>query len=522
LIGKDQAQTQLELAVALAEQGKLEEAVAGLRAILQAQPHFAKAHYNLGVALAQQGKPEEAAASFRAALGHRPDYAEAHYGLGNVFSEQGKLEEAAACFRQALSIHPGYADAANNLGLALADLEQWAEAVVMLRHAARLRPDDCNVLNNLGLALAGLGKFAEAEAAYEHALRLEPRFADAHCNLGSTYKESGRLEEALACYQLALWLEPGSASTHFNRALTWLQMGNYEQGWPEYEWRWKRKRSRPCGYRQPLWDGSPLQGRTILLHLEQGLGDTFQFLRFVPLVKDRGGRVLLACPESLRPLLATCPGIDELVPASASLPHFDVHCPLLSLPLVFGTTLPTVPVYTPYLFADSSLVEHWRQKLSTVQGRKIGIAWHGNPRHKGARHLAVPLREFAPLAKLPGVQLISLQKGPGAEQVQANRGHVPVIDYSADLDETTGAFMDTAAIIRNVDLVVSSDTSIAHLAGALGVPVWVALAASADWRWLLEREDSPWYPGMRLFRQTAWGAWRAVFERMATQLAGTS
>ncbi|HJT77032.1 MAG TPA: tetratricopeptide repeat-containing glycosyltransferase family protein, partial [Gemmataceae bacterium] len=475
---------------------------------------FAKAHYNLGVALAQQGKHDEAAAALRLALAAQPDYPAARYSLGNLLRERGRKEEAAASYREALRGRPDYGEAYNNLGLTLTELGRHAEAAVLLDQAVRLRPRDAGAHNNRGLALAGLGRFAEAEASYREALRLDPRDADAHTNLGSCHKERGRLEEALACYQVALWLRPGLPQAHWNRALAWLQQGDYERGWPEYEWRWRRPQTPPRRLPKPRWDGSPLAGRTILLWMEQGLGDMIQVIRYAALLKQRGGRVVVECPARMVPLFSTCPGIDRLVAEGEPLPDFDVHAPLLSLPGLLGTTLETVPAQVPYLSADPALVERWGQELAGIEGLRVGIAWQGNPKHQWDRHRSIPLACFAPLAAVPGVRLISLQKGPGAEQAH----RFPVADLLGNLDGGPGAFADTAAVIKHLDLVVSADTAVAHLAGALGVAAWVALSRVADWRWVAGREDSPWYPSLRLFRQDRLGNWRAVFERMAQEL----
>jgi hypothetical protein len=261
-----------------------------------------------------------------------------------------------------------------------------------------------------------------------------------------------------------------------------------------------------------------LENRTILLHAEQGLGDTIQFVRYAPLVKARGGRVLVECRRPLLGLLKTCPGIDRLVVAGDPLPAFDVHAPLLSLPGILGTVLEAIPCSIPYLTADPALVAQWRDKLAALDGVRVGIAWQGNPQYLMDRQRSIPLAQFAPLADLPGVRLISLQKGPGAEQIGQLQGRFPVVDWTADLDERSGPFMDTAAILANLDLVILSDSVLAHLAGALGVTVWMAVPKLPDWRWLLDGEDSPWYPTMRLFRQQAWGNWPDVFQQMRSAL----
>jgi tetratricopeptide (TPR) repeat protein len=506
------------LGVLLAEQGELQEAITRLREAVRARPDFAKAHHNLGVALTEQGNLQEAADCLRQAQRCRPDYAPAYYGLGNVLSAQGQRDEAMEQYREALRLRPDYAEAYNNLGLALLDAGKPAEALVLLQQGVRLRPDEAEAHNNLGLALAGLGRFDEAEACYQQALRLNPRYAEAHNNLASAFKGRGRMDEALAAYQVSLWLNPDSASTHWNRALTWLQMGRFEQGWPEYEWRWRRKRMPPRPFAQPRWDGAPLGGRTILLYREQGLGDLIQFVRYAPLVQRGGGRVLVECPPPLARLFATCPGIDQVLVEGSPWPQFDVQAALLSLPALFGTSLASVPRVVPYLFPGTERVEAWRRQLGALDGFKVGVAWQGNPRHPGDLLRSFPLAQLAPLARVPGVRLVSLQRGPGSEQLLEVGERVPVTDTARD-PVTAGDFLDTAALMKNLDLVISTDTAVAHLAGALGLPVWVALSTVPDWRWLLKREDSPWYPTMRLFRQRNLGDWDAVFGRMATELS---
>jgi tetratricopeptide (TPR) repeat protein len=505
-----------QLGIALAQAGQLDDALAQLRAAAVARPDAAQAHHNLGVALAQAGRPADAADALRHALALQPDYAEAHYNLGTVLGTLGRRDEARASYHQALRLRPDYAEAYNNLGLALAEAGRPAEAAVFLRQALRLRPDLVEGHNNLGLALEELGRFAEAEAAYAEALRLRPRYAEAHGNLANAYKAQGRLDEALAAYQVALWLQPDAVSVRYNRSLALLQAGAYDEGWREYEWRWRRPGTQPrLSTDRPPWDGSPLDGRTILLWCEQGLGDAMQFARYAPLVQARGGRVLLQCPDLLVPLFRTLPGVAGLVAEGAPLPPFDCHAPLMSLPRLVGTTTATVPADVPYLRPNPALVERWRPRLAVVRGLRVGVAWQGNPHHKWDRHRSVTLAAFAPLAAVPGVRLVSLQRGPGAEQLAALRGRFAVLDLGDDL----ATLDDTAAVMAHLDLVVTVDTATAHLAGALAAPAWVLLAARVDWRWLLDREDSPWYPTLRLFRQPAFGDWAPVFARVAEELA---
>ena len=327
-------------------------------------------------------------------------------------------------------------------------------------------------------------------------------------------KDQGKLDEAVACYHRALELKPDYADAHLNLSLSSLLTGDFRRGWPEYQWRWKTKRWQQRDRPQPLWDGQPLQGRTILLHAEQGLGDTIQFIRYAPLVKQAGATVLVECQQPLVRLLAGCRGVDALIGRGDDLPPYDVQAPLLSLPGIFRTSLQTIPVDVPYLFADPGLIAHWRGELGPIAGARIGIAWRGNPEHRNDRTRSLSLRCFESLAGLPGIRLLSLQKGAGAEQLQEARDHFPVTDLGSRLED----FMDTAAVLANLDLVIACDTAVAHLAGALGAAVWVALPFVPDWRWLLDRSDSPWYPTMRLFRQRTPGDWAGVFQEIKAEL----
>jgi tetratricopeptide (TPR) repeat protein len=516
---QEQAARLTDQGVALARNGQLDQALACFRTALECRPGDAKALHNLGVALAEKGQLAEAAEKLRAALKRQPEYLDAHYNLGNILGQLKQTEEAIASYRRALRIKPDHAESLNNLGLILVLNGRPEEAVVFLKHALRLRPNFLEAANNLGLALTELGDFRAAADAFEQALRLDPRHAESHTNLGNNYHDEGRLDEALACYDLAQALWPNAPSPHWNRALALLRKGDYEQGWAEYEWRRKKPDSGIRPFPQSSWDGSPLEGRTILIHMEQGLGDMLQFIRYAPLVQERGGRVVVTCPENLLPLFSRCRGIDRLIVETGELPAFDVHAPLLSLPALLTTTLQTVPAEVPYLFANDELVQRWRRELAGLDGFKIGIAWQGNRRHRKDRYRSIPLVHFERLTRVPGVRLVSLQKGDGAEQLGECRRRFPVQELSGPFDEASGAFMDTAAVMKNLDLVITSDTATAHLAGGLGMPTWVALAKSADWRWLQGRSDSPWYPTMRLFRQEELGRWELVFEAMAHELA---
>ncbi|HEY7308161.1 MAG TPA: DUF6165 family protein [Gemmataceae bacterium] len=496
---------------------KLDEALACFQHALRLRPSFAEVHNSMGVLFREQRQHGEARACFEEALRLKADFAAAHNNLGKVHEDEERLEEAAGCYRRALDLQPSSALFLVNLANALTAQGKSEEAVPYYRRAVRLDPAEAVYLSNLGNALTLTGRPDEAETYCRQALRLKPDFADAYHNLGIALGARGEIAQALKANAHALRLNPEHIGAHNCQAMWRLQMGDLARGWEEYEWRWKKPKISSRTFSQPLWDGSPLDGRTILIHAEQGLGDTLQFIRYAALVKRRGATVIVECQPALTQLLAGCPGIDRLVPRGAALPPCDVQVPLLSLPRLFGTTLATVPADVPYLFADAALIERWRRELSGAAGVKIGIAWQGNPRFPADCMRSVPLTHFTPLAQVDGVCLYSLQKGTGREQLRAAAGYLPAIDLADRLDEG-GGFLDTAAVMKNLDLVVTSDTAIAHLAGALGVPVWVALALGADWRFLLRREDSPWYPTMRLFRQTRLGDWDGVFQRIAAVL----
>ena len=462
-------------------------------------PHDARAHNNLGVACKGQGKLDEAVAAYRRALELQLDFADAHYNLGRALQDQGQADQAAACYRRALQLKPDYAEAYNNLGNVWNEQGKLDQAIACYHRALQLKPDFAQAHNNLGNALKGQGKPDQALAHYQRALQLQPDFAEACNNLGAAFRELGKLAEAVASYRQALQLKPDYAEAHANLATAWLLAGDWRQGWPEYQWRWRTKDCTPRHFPQPVWDGATLAGKTILLYAEQGLGDTIQFVRYAPLVKQFGGTVVLECQPPLRGLLEGSPGIDRLIGRGDDLPPFDVHASLLSLPGILQTTLQTIPAKIPYLSSRAPLVQQWRNRLHELDGFKIGISWQGNPNFGGDRLRSIPLRCFAPLAGIAGVRLLSLQKAAGSEQVAEVRDLFPVLDLAGELDRQTGPFLDTAAVMQNLDLVIASDSAAVHLAGALGVPVWVALPLAPDWRWLLDRDDSPWYPTMRSF-----------------------
>jgi predicted O-linked N-acetylglucosamine transferase (SPINDLY family)/ADP-heptose:LPS heptosyltransferase len=510
------------LGVAYQVLGRAAEAIASYQVALRLNPNHAEAHNNLGRAFLGQGNREAARGCFEHAVRLRPEFAEAQNNLGVVLRDERKLEQALVCFRRAAQSAPEQPDYHSNLANLLTQQGAPEEALPHYQEAIRLQPHHAAHHSNLGNVFVLLGRPEEAEAACREALRLQPNFANAMHNLAITRSLQGHLDEAIAWNAQALRLEPGHAGAHNCEALWSLQKGDFEQGWREYNWRWDIPNAVPRDFAQPIWDGSSFTGRSILLHAEQGIGDTLQFIRYAPLVKERGGTVIVEAQTArLVPLLRRCPGVDQVVACGTDLPTFDAHSPLLELPRIFGTTLANIPARVPYLFAEPHLVEFWQHELGQGGALKIGIAWQGNARFPGDRLRSIPLREFAPIARREGIRLFSLQQFHGREQLDALRGDFHVNDLAGRLD-ASAAFVDTAAVMMNLDLVITSDTAIAHLAGALGVPVWVALGVGADWRWLVEREDSPWYPTMRLFRQQRLHCWKDVFERMADSLPARS
>ncbi len=513
-IAPDKSDYYNHLGAAYGGLGQHDQAVTSLRRAVQIAPHEATAHYNLGTALRNQGRLEDAVVSFRHAIAADPNASEAHYNLGNTLRELKRLDEAEASFRAALRTRPTYVKAIVNLGNVLREQERLAEAIETLRSAVAIDPQYAKGHLNLGTVLRDAGDYAEAIECLRRAVALDPMLAEAHNNLGTALQAQARFAEASACYEESLRCDPELPEAHFSRATQRLRLGDIEGGFAEFEWRWRCKSYSTRQFSQPRWDGSPLEGRTILLHAEQGLGDTLQFIRYAADVKSRGGTVVVECQPALFEVLKPCAGIDRLVAAGGPLPAFDVQCPLLSLPGALGLSIDHLARGT-YLSADAQRVAQWRETLGPYRGFRVGICWQGNRQHLFDRQRSFPLSQLAPLARVAGVRLVSLQKGPGAEQVAD--ATFEVIDLGPRWDEA-GPFLDTAAIIKNLDLVITCDTATAHLAGGLGAPVWVAVSAHGDWRWGVDREESPWYPTMRLFRQQRLNAWDDVFQRMAGEV----
>jgi len=506
-----------EAARLLTAAGRMTEAVPHLRQVARLKSSDPEVRFNLAAALAQAGQVAEAIAAYGEVLELKPDSAEAYVNLAQLYIDKRDYAAAIEAAQRAVAIRPLFAEAHLNLASALAGLKRNDEARAALAECLRLKPELGQAHNNLGNLLAGEGRFSEAESAYRRAQQLNPTSAQSPYNLGIAVLRQGRVMDSLRHFEQALAITPHYPEAHHNWASALLLLGRYAEGLSEYEWRFQSRDFPAFRPRWPIWDGAPPAGKTIVLVSEQGLGDTLQFIRYAQPLAELGARVIVECPAALHPILARTPGVSQWITPADPAPAADGCVPLLSMPHRMRTTLESIPASIPYIFVDEMRVEAWREEIRSYHKLRVGIAWQGNPHAPYDAERSIPLKHFAPLAALPGVQLFSLQKGEGSEQLAAC-GEWNIVDFGERLDASGGAFMDTAAIMQHLDLVITSDTSMAHLAGGLGVPTWVALNLVPDWRWLLEREDSPWYPTLRLYRQRRLSDWNEVFARMAAEL----
>ncbi len=511
----DNAAVLSKLGAALAGQGKLAETLTQLRRAIELDPGLVEAHNNLGAAFQILGKLDDSVAAFRRALAIKPDHVSAHVNLGNALKRQGMLEDAVASYGRALEIDADFADAHNGLGVARMGQGKMEDSAACFRRTLELNPHHAEALNNLGNILRSEDQLEAAVTMLHRALEANPGLIEGHINLGNTLKSQGNMGDAEASFKRALEIDPANAEAHWNYSQVLLLMGRYTEGWAEYEWRTKCEEfsSMQWDYGRPRWDGSNLDGKTILLSDEQGLGDTFMFFRYVPTVAAFGGRVIVKCHESLKRLLEPTLGVDRVVTTIDDDVHFDLHAPLHSLPHIFHTDAESIPDAVPYLKVTPDLNEKWAKRLGPWEDFRVGIVWAGNPHQKADRNRSMDPSHFRPLTKIPGVSVYSLQFGKDGEASKVFG------DRITDLGPDLTPFTEAAAAMNNLDLVVSVDTSSAHLAGALARPVWTLLPFVPDWRWLLDRGDSPWYPTMRLFRQTAPGDWQGVFREVEAALS---
>ncbi len=474
------------------------------RQVLDAEKGHIGAWHGMAMLLEQQGR--------------RDLSADAHAELGSALIDAARVAEAETSFRKSLELNPNHLPARAHLSLIDWELNRLAEARERAQSVVDQQPENAIAWQTLGLVACKEERQRDAIPALEKALSLRPDLVLAHNYLGICFNQLGRFDEALRQYEATLRLQPGNPHAHFNRALAWLAEERYHDGWVEYEWRFRTGQTQRPPIPRPQWDGSPLGGRGLLIHTEQGMGDVLQFIRLIPLLKSQGAKIVFACQKPLQNLLSRCEGIDDWFPIDEPGEiNFDLHIPLLSLPGLLNITEANCPKTVPYVFPDPAKVESWKPRIEAIEGFKIGISWQGSPTFRGDRLRSIPLKHFAPIANLPNVTLVSLQKHAGAEQLEKRKSEVPVVILDG-LDESGGAFTDTAAVMQHLDLIIACDTSINHLAGALGRPAWLPLSTAADWRWLRNRHDSPWYPTMRLFRQKTLGDWDGVFTEMANEL----
>ena len=499
--------------------GKAEEALDCFQQALNLNPDNPELLVNFGNAYLDLGRNAAAAEKYRQALRLRPDLAAAHYNLGNALKAGGDPAAAIDSYRSALTLDPTNADILNNLGHALQQIERYDDAIAHYRRAIAANPAYAQAHNNLGNALQDLGDFDAAMRSYRVAVELNPGFAEAWDNIGNAFQDRGMLDDALTAHDKALAIRPGDADMRFNRACALLLGGDLRRGFAEYECRWQARKfpSPRRDFVQPSWDGGTLDGGTVLLHAEQGLGDTLQFLRYVPEAAKRA-RVVLECQPSLAGLAATVGGISGVFAQGDALPDFDAHLPLMSLPHVLGAAPDTLSANIPYLDAPAATAREWAAKNWRRGGAKlhVGLVWAGNPRNRPGRLRSLPIVKLLPLLRQSDVAFYSLQLGASANDLATLPSGAAIFDMSGEIHD----FADTAAIVAGLDLVVSVDTAVAHLAGALGRPVWTLLTHAADWRWFLRRADSPWYPTMRLFRQPRPGDWDGVIAEVVVAFAG--
>ncbi|MEJ2626614.1 MAG: tetratricopeptide repeat protein [Pseudolabrys sp.] len=531
---------------ALRKLGRNEEAVESFERALALNPGYPEAFNNRGNALVAMQRTEEALKSYEAALAQRPTYVDALVNRAEALRLLAREDEAMASLDRALALKPdhpaalqaraklrqtrgdtagaltdlerlapqkpGDADTQTGLGHLLRELGRFEEALAAYDRALALNADSVGTHNCRGNVLVELNRLDEALAAYERALAIDPDYAFALVNRGSALRYLGRADEALACFDAAIARAPDLPDAHWNKALLQLSLGDFTHGLAGYEWRWRRGIEAPRGFAQPLWQGEDIAGKTILLHAEQGLGDSIQMLRYLPLVAAKGAKIVLELPRALLPLIGD-PAIAR-VSRGAALPPFDVHCPLMSLPLAFGTTIETIPADVPYVQVPAGRMQKWRAKLAGIPAPRVGLVWSGKADHANDHNRSIALEPLAPVLAVPGVQFVSLQQQTREGDLAEAARRPNLTRFDADLAD----FADTAAAICQLDLVIAVDTAVAHLAGALGKPVWILMSHIQDWRWFLGRDDSPWYPSARLFRQPHPGDWDSVVAVVATAL----
>jgi tetratricopeptide (TPR) repeat protein len=502
--------------IALVDLKRPADALASYDKALALKPDYVDALCNRGIALRELKRPADALASYDKALALKPDHAEALCECGKALRELKRPVDALASYDEALALKPDYVEALCNRGNALVDLKRPADALASYDKALALKPDYVDALCNRGNALRDLNRPADALASYDKALALKPDYVEALGNRGNALVDLKRPADALASYDKAVALKPDCADAYWNQSLCLLLMGHFEQGWRQYEWRWKRDEWIARSYPQPLWLGEEdIAGKRLFIHCEQGLGDTIQFCRYAKLMEARGAKVIMSVQQPLCGLLKQISATIRIIGQNETPTDFDYHCPLLSLPLALGTTLETIPAEPQYLRSDEGLRTAWSARLPPKTKPRIGVVWSGSTVHKDNR--SIVLEQFLPILSTDA-DWICLQKDIREKDVAVLRQDGRIAFFGDDQRD----FSDAAALLDLMDLVVTIDTSVAHLAGAMGKPVWILLPHNPDWRWLLDRHDSPWYPTARLFRQQQFGNWAQVIDQVKSELCSAA
>ena len=506
----DFVEAHLNKAQVLLDVGEYQRAIASYEQVIKIQPNSSLAYNNLGWLKQQLGEIDSAILYYQTAFRLDPNLVETAHNLAHLFKQKNQLDEAVAYYQQALQINPNLTHTLIGLGTVLQEQGKLAEAFNCYQRAIEIEPNNPEAQNNVGAFYHEQGNTKAAISHYRQALNLKPDFVDAINNLAHALVDLGKFQEAFTCHSRALELQPDNATAHLELALTLLLFGDFKRGFAEYEWRWRTTQLSPRQFKESVWDGSDLHGKSILLHVEQGFGDSIQFIRYAPILCSLGAKVMVACYPELMRLFATVVGIEYLSVTFESLPEFDVHVPLMSLPGILGTTLETIPANVPYLAPPTEC----KFALSSDAKLKVGIVWAGSPKRRKDNQRSCNLTDFIRFFDVPEIAFYSLQKNLSEnDRTLLNQHLVP--DLSPHLND----FADTASAIAQLDLVISVDTSVAHLAGALGKPVWVLLSFAPDWRWLLDRTDNPWYPTARLFRQNQPESWQELFEEVQAALS---
>ncbi len=507
--------------------GDTDTAILNLEKSKKEKSFVPQTHFNLAIAYETKGNIDNAIEAYKDAILQKLDYPKAHLQLAKLLQQRGLIDQAIVHYEQAVHFDSQLVEPALTAARLLCGQEQFEKSLEHFEHFLKKRPNDFAVKFEYANALNTLHHTERALQIYYELLRERPNEGGILYNTAFTLKKLGHIKDAMPYYEAALKRNPNHAEAHFSLGLAYLIMGDFKRGWPEYEWRWQRNTQlTPRNFKQPQWDGTSLDGKTILLHAEQGLGDTFQFIRYAKIIKEQyNSKIIFASQRPLHTFISRCcPYIDTVTTLDAIPANFDTHAALMTLPCILKSDEQTIPRDIPYITPDPTLVEFWNRRLAKDTQFKVGICWQGNNKYStpflratvAAKSIA--MKKFASLASVTGVTFYSLQRETGTDQLKELPSDFKLVTFEEDFDKSRGRFMDTAAVIKNLDLVITVDTSIAHLSAAIGTPVWTILPEPPDWRWMLKRTDTPWYPNMRLFRQPERGAWDSVMKQIVSEL----